>query len=140
LCTKNVPTEFSSRQVEQEMIEVNTFKSIRYLCFNKDEFSFGERFPGHSSCKSYFSFFGQRAEWCDTSGTFFRPEARNLNRHLQTKASKYEENGAKWLNVVYFLLQCEKPNCFTSYVYHGFFSRDVKESFKTLSEFLGLEK
>ena len=39
------------------MIEVNTFKSIRDIFFfNKDEFSFGERFPGHSSCKSYFSF------------------------------------------------------------------------------------
>ena len=55
-----------------------------------------------------------RAERCDTSGTFFRPEARNLNRHLQTKASRYKENEAKWLNVVYILLQCEKPNRFSS--------------------------
>lgn len=31
-----------------------------------------------------------------------------------TLASKYKENGAKWLNVVYILLQCEKLNRFSS--------------------------
>ena len=42
------------------MIEVNTFNSNSYPSFNKDEFSFGDRFclevPGHCICKSYFSF------------------------------------------------------------------------------------